>query len=96
MTRASAKLNPRIVFIVAATVAAVVTTIFATVGDGVDPGGDGLRGLVMTYGHTATWALLTIAFAVAAVRGAWSRVSQVTAMTGLVMYVVFLAVVVAF
>lgn len=81
----------RALFALAAVVAAAVTGIFAFVGDGVPPRTDGgILAMVANHGHTAAWFLLTVAFAVAAVRGAWSTASQVPAMGGLACYAAFL------
>ncbi|WP_344458304.1 hypothetical protein [Actinocorallia aurantiaca] len=49
-----------------AVAAAVVTVVFATIGDGVGDEAPGLRGAVLEYGHTAVWGLLTAALAVTA------------------------------
>jgi hypothetical protein len=81
----------RVVFSLAAAIALVVTVVFATVGDGVDvPDAVGLRAVVVDGGHTAVWALLTVAFAIAAVRGRWGRVSNGVAVAAGILYAVFL------
>jgi hypothetical protein len=78
-------------FAAAAALAAVVTLVFATVGDGVDVGAEGVPGLVLDHAHTAVWALLTVALAVAALTGRWQRASSAVATVALVVYVLFLA-----
>lgn len=50
-----------------AVVAAGVTVVFATIGDGVDSKGSGAVRWITEYGHTATWALLTAALSLVAV-----------------------------
>jgi hypothetical protein len=81
----------RVWFTLAAAVALVVTVIFGTVGDGVDvPEATGLRAFVIDGGHTAVWALLTAAFAIAAVRRRWNPVSNGLAVAAGVIYAVFL------
>jgi peptidoglycan/LPS O-acetylase OafA/YrhL len=75
--------------------AAIVATIFATVGDGVDVQAPGWRGLVADLAHTAVWMLLAGACAVAGLQGRWSRTSGVLATAALALYVVFLIVVLA-
>lgn len=81
----------RVAFSLAAAVALVVTVVFATIGDGVEvPDAAGLRAVVVDSGHTAVWALLTVAFAIAAVRGRWGRVSNGFAVAAGILYAVFL------
>jgi hypothetical protein len=81
-------------FALAAAGAAAVTIVFATVGDGVEVAdATGLRAFVVDAGHIAVWALLTVAFAVAAVRGRWTRVANGIALAGGAVYVAFLAAV---
>ncbi|MFE5409737.1 hypothetical protein [Microbacterium sp. NPDC056569] len=81
----------RALFGAAAAVALVVAVIFATVGDGVEvPGVTGLRAWVIDGGHTLVWVLLTVAFAIAAVRAAWSRLSNGIAIAAGITYAVFL------
>lgn len=90
----SATRRRRPLFAVAAVVAAAVTTVFATVGDGVEvPDASGMRAIIVEAGHTAVWGLLTIAFAIAAFRGRWSRASNGVAMAAGILYLVFLAAV---
>lgn len=79
----------------AAAGAAAVATVFATVGDGLDLQAPGWRGLVADQGHTAVWALLAAACAVAGLQGRWSRASSVLATAALGLYVLFLVVVLA-
>ena len=81
----------RLWFTMAAIAAAAVATVFATIGDGVDvPDADGPRAVVIDAGHTTVWVLLAAAFALAAVRGRWGRVSNGVALTGGAVYVAFL------
>lgn len=80
-------------FTAAAGVAGIVTVVFATLGDGVDIPAEGWAGIVIDYGHTAVWALLSAAFAVAAVRGGWQRISGVLAGIALAVYVLFVVLV---
>jgi hypothetical protein len=77
-----------------AATAAAVTVVFATVGDGVEvPEATGLRAVVVDVGHTAVWALLTVAFAIAAVRGKWSPLSNRIAVAAGAVYAAFLVAV---
>lgn len=86
--------SKRPLFALAALGAAAVTAVFATVGDGVTvPDASGLRALVIDVGHTGVWALLTAAFAIAAVRSRWSRVSNGVAIAAGILYLVFLGAV---
>jgi hypothetical protein len=86
--------SKRPLFALAALGAAAVTAVFATVGDGVEvPDASGLRALVVDAGHTAVWALLALAFAIAAVRGRWTRVSNGIAIAAGILYLVFLVAV---
>lgn len=81
----------RVWFGLAAAAALVVTVVFGTVGDGVDvPDATGLRAFVIEGGHTAVWALLTVAFAIAAVRRRWNPVSNGLALAAGVIYGFFL------
>lgn len=78
-------------YTVAAAVALVVTVVFATVGDGVDvPDAAGLRAVAVDHGHTLVWILLTLAFAIAALRAKWNPASQVIAVAAGVVYALFL------
>jgi peptidoglycan/LPS O-acetylase OafA/YrhL len=76
-------------FAVGAVLAGIVALVFATVGDGVEADGDGVRGLVVEHAHTAVWALLTGALALAAVRGRWRSASSALAWAALAVYLVF-------
>lgn len=81
----------RIAYSVAAAAALVVTVVFGTIGDGVEvPDADGLRALIVDGGHTGVWALLTVAFAIAAVRGRWTRTSNGLALAAGILYGAFL------
>jgi hypothetical protein len=81
----------RALFGAAATIALVVTVVFATVGDGVEvAAATGLRAVVVEGGHTLVWALLAIAFAIATVRARWSRLSKGLAIAAGITYAVFL------
>jgi len=81
-------------FAAAAAISTAVTLVFATIGDGVDvPEATGIRSLVVDAGHTAVWALLAVAFAIAAVRGRWTRLSNGIALAGGAVYVAFLVAV---
>ena len=92
----AARARARALYGVAFAGAAVVTAIFATVGDGVDvPGATGLRLAIVEGGHTLVWALLTVAFAIAAIRGRWTRPSNACAVAAGVLYAVFLLAVFA-
>ena len=70
--------------------AAVVTLVFATIGDGVDTEAEGWRGALVDYGHTAVWALLAMALGIAALTGGWHRISGALASVALAVYVLFL------
>lgn len=84
----------RVLFSAAAALALVVTMIFATIGDGVEAAeATGLRAVVVEFGHTLVWALLTVAFTIAAVRGAWTRLAGGVAVAAAVAYVAFLSAV---
>ncbi|WP_374978012.1 hypothetical protein ACEYYH_09990 [Microbacterium trichothecenolyticum] len=75
----------------ATAVTLLVAVVFATVGDGVEVAeATGLRAVVIEGGHTLVWVLLTIAFAIAAVRARWSRLSNGVAIAAGVSYAVFL------
>jgi hypothetical protein len=73
-----------------AVAAGLVAVVFATLGDGVDAEADGVRGLVLAHGHTATWVLLAVALGL----GAWGRgprrLPQVLGLAGLACYAAFL------
>ena len=76
---------------IAAAGALAVTIIFATVGDGVDvPEATGLRSVVIGFGHTLVWALLTVALLIAAIRRQWSIPSQIVAVAAAMSYGLFL------
>jgi hypothetical protein len=79
-----------LVFGVGAGVALLVTTVFATVGDGVDAEASGLRGVLVDFGHTGVWALLTAALGIAAAAGTWQHASNVLAGAAGVVYAAFL------
>lgn len=81
----------RVGYSLAAAVALVITVVFSTIGDGVDvPEATGLRSFAIEGGHTAVWVLLTVAFAIAAVRARWNRVSNIVAVAAGVVYAAFL------
>ena len=81
----------RALFVGAALISLVVTVVFATVGDGVAVAeATGLRAVVVEAGHTLVWALLAAAFAIAAARARWSRLSNAIAITAGVVYLLFL------
>jgi len=81
-------------FVAGAVAATAVTVVFATIGDGVEvPGATGLRALLVDLGHTAVWALLAAAFAIAAVRGRWTPLSNRIALAAGAVYVAFLVAV---
>jgi hypothetical protein len=83
--------RPRVLYSLASAAALVVTVVFSTVGDGVDvPDAAGLRRVIVDGGHIGVWALLTVAFAIAAVRGRWGRVSNGIALAAGALYAVFL------
>lgn len=68
-----------------------VTILFATIGDGVEvPEATGLRHIIVAFGHTLVWALLTLAFSIATIRGRWSKPSQILAITAAISYGLFL------
>lgn len=67
-----------------------MAAIFATIGDGVEVDADGIRKLVVDYGHTAVWVLLALALLLAAVSGRWGRASGVLASIALALYLLFL------
>lgn len=84
----------RLRFAVATVAAAVVATVFATVGDGVDvPQASGLRRVLIDVGHVAVWVLLSVALLLAAIAGRWTRASQMLAVTAGVLYLAFLVAV---
>lgn len=86
--------SKRPLFALATLGTATVTAVFATVGDGVEVAdASGLRALVIDVGHTGVWALLTAAFAIAAVRSRWNRVSNGVAVAAGILYLVFLGAV---
>ena len=75
----------------AAVAASIVAIAFATVGDGVEVAdAAGPRRLVVDLGHQLVWALLAGAFAVAAVRSRWGRISQTFAVAAGILYLLFL------
>jgi hypothetical protein len=81
----------RALYGLASAAALVVTVVFATVGDGVEtPEATGLRLAVVDGGHTLVWALLTAAFAIAAVRARWGRLSNGLAVAAGIAYAIFL------
>lgn len=81
----------RALYATASVLALAVTVVFATVGDGVDaPEAGGLRRAVIEGGHILVWALLTVAFGIAAARGSWTRLSNGIAIAAGVTYAVFL------
>jgi len=83
-------------FVAAAAAATAVTVVFGTVGDGVEVSeATGVRAAVVDVGHTLVWALLAIAFAVAAVRGRWTPLSNRIALAAAAAYAVFLVAVFA-
>lgn len=73
-----------------AAIAAAVTVVFATIGDGVSTDSPGIRGALINHGHTVVWGLLTCALTVAAIRDRWSRASSVLATAALTVYALFL------
>jgi hypothetical protein len=77
-------------FTAGALVAAAVTVVFATIGDGVEVAAQGWAAPVIDYGHTAVWALLTAALGAAALTGRWTRTSGVLAAAALGVYALFL------
>jgi len=82
-------------FAAAALVAAAVTVVFATIGDGVEVSAQGWAAPVIDYGHTIVWALLTAALGAAALTGRWTRASGVMAGAALAVYGLFLLAVLA-
>src|SRR5690606_5012644 len=88
-TASASKRRP--LFVLAAIGAAAVATVFATVGDGVTGAeATGIRHAIVEYGHTAVWALLTIAFAIAAVQRRFGRAANIIAVAAGAVYAVFL------
>lgn len=78
-------------YLLGTTVAVAVTVIFATVGDGVEvPEATGLRRLAVEAGHIAVWALLSVAFLIAAVRGRWDGPAGRVAVAAGITYALFL------
>ena len=78
-------------YTLAAIAASIVAIVFATVGDGVEVAdADGPRRVIVDLGHQLVWALLAGAFAVAAVRNRWGRVSQTLAVAAGILYLLFL------
>ena len=75
-------------FALGAAAAAMITILFATVGDGVATSSQ--DGVLLEHGHTGVWALLTAALATAAVAGRWQRTSTLLAGAALVLYLTFL------
>lgn len=87
----AARRSRRPLFVIAAVGAALVTAIFATVGDGVEvEAATGVRAAIVDHGHTLVWALLTVAFTIATVRGGWVRPAGAVAVTAAIVYAVFL------
>ncbi len=78
----------RIWFTLGAVAAAIVTLLFATIGDGTSSGSE--EGLLLEFGHVGVWALLTAALGVAAVVGRWQRISSIFALGALGLYATFL------
>lgn len=94
MAGASVPGRQRALYAGAAAIAGVVTIVFATIGDGVEvPEASGLRAFIVDVGHVLVWALLTVAFAAAAVVGRWGRLSQIVAVGALAVYALFLVAV---
>lgn len=90
-TNEAASPAKRRLFALAAVGAAAVTTVFATIGDGVNVAeAEGLRHMVVEHGHTLVWALLTVALALAAWRGRFTRVANAVAVSAGVVYAAFL------
>ena len=82
----------RPLFVIAAVGAALVTAIFATVGDGVEAtSADPLPGFVIDHFHTLAWVLLAVAFGLAAFLGRWTRPSGWIALGSLASYAAFVA-----
>jgi hypothetical protein len=71
--------------------AAVVAVVFATVGDGVGPKGEGWRLWVIEYGHTLTWILLSLSLALVAWGRVSARIANGIGVAALVSYIAFLA-----
>lgn len=85
------RVRRRLWYILAAVAASIVAIVFATVGDGVEVAdADGPRRVIVDLGHQLVWALLAGAFAVAAVRNRWGRVSQTLAVAAGILYLLFL------
>lgn len=81
----------RVLFGLATVAATTVAVIFATIGDGVEvPSAHGLRHLIVEHGHTVVWVLLAAAFAIATLRGRWTRPANGVAIAAGVTYAVFL------
>lgn len=81
----------RIAYALATLTALAVTLVFATAGDGVDVAeAEGVRRVVVEFGHTLVWVLLTIAFAVAATRSRWTGASKTFAAAAGILYALFL------
>ena len=74
-----------------AVAAAGVTVVFATIGDGVGDEAPGPRGVVLEYGHTAVWCLLTVALALTAVGRGPQWLPRTIGYASLAVYVCFLA-----
>jgi len=75
---------------IAAAVALAITIVFTTVGDAVEMAeATGLRYVIVTFDHTLVWALLAVAFIIATIRGRWSKLSQIFAVTAGVSYDTF-------
>lgn len=76
---------------VGAAVAAAVSVVFATVGDGVPTRGEGIVRVVIAHGHTVTWALLAGSLAAAAVGRGPRALASTLGYGALGCYGVFLA-----
>lgn len=84
----------RALYGVGALVSLIVAVTFLTVGDGVEVAeATGLRRFVIEVGHSAVWVLLFAAFALAAARATWSRMSGRIATAAGIVYAVFLGAV---
>ncbi|MGC4174996.1 hypothetical protein [Demequina sp.] len=74
-----------------AVVALAVTIVFATIGDGVESQGTGWRAWVIDYGHTITWAFLTVALALVALNWGPRRLRDALFWAALASYAAFMA-----
>lgn len=89
--RPPARSRARALYGAGTAVALTVTVVFATVGDGVAVAeATGIRWIIVEFGHTLVWVLLTTAFAIATVRGRWGRLSNGIAVAGGAAYLAFL------